>query len=474
MGWRSVVVAGMGLMLGGRQDVQQPEPPPAFTDAERQAVVAFWNAPGRIEYDLPPQAATSGPWRVNLTVEGSKWLWAYNRMIAPGKLPPSQDPKAQNDRQAAWEAWIQAKVDYDRYLAAIDAERNNLSETGKTFGLVPDPAPAQPGPQPQELTDRLGPAPRFAEAVRPVQATVRFDDGTVLKLANHTPMRARYAYYRFPQGVMSGGTSVRTMPGSELDALFRRAGIPPKVQRVMQAVSLLEGGFDSINTYDTGYVSVGFIQFACLSSGAGSLGSMLLRYKTDSPEDFQKDFRAFGIDVLPDGRLAVVHPADGTEKRGLEAAMAIIEHPGLIAVFQRAGQRSDPYRIAQVRTAMAMFYPEDDVLSVPIGDRVETVRVGDIVRTEAGLATLMDRKVNTGKLDPLPQVLAQLAEEYGLESLREAADLEREIVAAMRYRRDYLASADLGQPEPPSRHKKSRSGQPPASRHKSPRKPAKR
>ncbi|MEJ5171045.1 MAG: hypothetical protein WHU10_08660, partial [Fimbriimonadales bacterium] len=353
-------------------------------------------------------------------------------------------------------------------------ERNNLAETGRTFALVPSTPPAQPGPQPATLLEKLGPAPKFAEAVRPVMATVRFDDGSELKLANHTPMRARYAYYRFPQGVMSAGTSVRTMPRPELDRLFQRAGISPKVQRVMQAVSLLEGGFDSINTYDTGYVSVGFIQFACLSGGAGSLGSMLLRYKTDSPDDFQRDFRAYGIDVLPDGRLAVVHPGEGTEKRGPEAAQAIIDHPGLIAVFQRAGQKSEPYRIAQVRTAMAMFYPEDDLVTVPLGDRVETVRVGDIVRTEAGLATLMDRKVNTGKLDPLPQVLAQLAKEYGLESLRDATDLEREIVAAMRYRRDYLASTELGQPEPPSRHKKSRSNQQPASRHKSPRKPTKR
>ncbi|MCX7800810.1 MAG: hypothetical protein N2109_10765 [Fimbriimonadales bacterium] len=474
MGWRTPALLGVGLMLGGSQNPLQPEPPPAFTDAERIAVLSFWSAPGRIEYRLPPQAETSGPWRVNLTVEGSRWLLAYNRLIAPGKLPPSQDPKAQTDRQAVWEAWVQSKVDHDRHLAAQDAERNNLAETGRTFGLVPPAAPPAPGPQPQELLDQLGPAPRLAEAVRPVQATVRFDDGTVLTYTNHTPMRARYAYYRFPQGVMSAGTSVRTLPRQDLETLFRKAGLQPKVQRVMQAVSLLEGGFDSVNTYDTGFVSVGFIQFACLSSGAGSLGAMLLRHKTENPADFQRDFRAFGIDVLPDGRLAVVRPSDGAERRGADAAQAIIDHPGLIAVFQRAGQRSEAYRMAQIRTAMAMFYPEDDVVEVPVGDRTERVRVGDIVRTEAGLATLMDRKVNTGKLDPLPQVLAQIVQDYGLRSLQEAADLEREIVARMRYRKDYLAIADLGQPDPPARHRKVRGNQAPPSRHQSPRQPNRR
>jgi hypothetical protein len=73
-----------------------PPPPPLFTDAERTALVAFWNAPGRQEITALPDAAKTGPWQVRLTPEGSTWLLGYQRAIrGSGKsIPPSQDARA--------------------------------------------------------------------------------------------------------------------------------------------------------------------------------------------------------------------------------------------------------------------------------------------------------------------------------------------------------------------------------------------
>ena len=108
----------------------------------------------------------------------------------------------------------------------------------------------------------------------------------------------------------------------------------------MRAVSILEGGFDSVNTYDTGYVSVGFIQFASLKEGGGSLGAVLKNFKAADPLAFASDFHRFGVDVDETGHLVVVDPTSGAVATGAEANARIIEDKRLIAVFGRAGARA--------------------------------------------------------------------------------------------------------------------------------------
>jgi hypothetical protein len=87
-----------------------------------------------------------------------------------------------------------------------------------------------------------------------------------------------------------------------------------------------------------------------------------------------------------------------------------------------------------------------DVVSVTIDGQVITATVGDIVRSEAGLATLMDRKVNRGNLEELNATLAKCAAAIKPRSIADLAAYEREIVDAMFYRRDYLADPTLTQP----------------------------
>lgn len=81
-----------------------------------------------------------------------------------------------------------------------------------------------------------------------------------------------------------------------------------------------------------------------------------------------------------------------------------------------------------------------------LGGQQVTDRVCDLVRSEAGLAILMDRKVNTGKLDPLPYVLGQIGNETGCHTVSDLAAHERDVILACRYRRDYTQDPDLSQP----------------------------
>lgn len=239
---------------------------------------------------------------------------------------------------------------------------------------------------------------------------------------------------------------MKAVAADRLQHLFRLAGVSDSEARVMRSVSMLEGGFDSINTYDTGFVSVGFIQFACLREGSGSLGAMLASYKANDGDQYQKDFRDFGIDVTSTGALAVIDPTTGSEIYGAEAAQRIIEDKRLIAVFQRAGQKSDPYVAAQIRAAKQMFYPADDAVTVTVDGETLAGKVSDVIKSEAGMATLMDRKVNTGGLGQFSAVINDVAAQVRPKSMADLAKFEMEIVAQMKYRKDYLADSGLSQP----------------------------
>jgi hypothetical protein len=436
-------IALTGIVFASAQNPQSP----AFTDVDRERAKAFWSADDR--YHSVPAAKQE----VRLTVAGSQWLFKYGHIKGSGKLVPTVDAKPAGASQA-WEDWINAKVAFDRAQAL--AEIGDSGDGADKQGDAPDP-----GPCPDDLVALIGAPPLFSEACTPQTYSIRFDDVT-LNYSDHVKVRPRYAYYRFAEGVEDGGIAMRSISPDRIDHLFRLAGVEPKTANVMKAVSALEGGFESVNTYDTGYVSVGFIQFASLKAGAGSLGAMMLRYKTADPTDFDRDFRQFGIDVTPTGQLAVLDPTSGQEFQGPDANSKIIADKRLTAVFGHAGSRSDAFIAAQIGAAKDQFYPDSDTVLVNLGGQAQVVKVGDLIASEAGLATLMDRKVNTGHLDPLAAVVQRVADAHSVTALVDLVQYEAEIIQQLKYRRDYLADNTLSQPgasnAAPSRHGTRRGG----------------
>ncbi|MGV3617646.1 MAG: hypothetical protein ACO1SV_20160 [Fimbriimonas sp.] len=421
--------------------------PSVFTPQERDAVLKFWSRPDRYTVGLPGDVTEKGAWQVRLTVAGSTWLWNYQK---GKKILPLAAPVPQTEEQKAWEAWVTARIARDRWEAWRTAQDENERQLGvRVPGVdktIPETEPADPGPIPEGLKASVGEPPRFAEACVPMEHRIAFDDQAITYRDRHRPGSPRYAYFRFDQGVGDAGVQVKTMPADRLDRLFKMAGINEAEARVMRAVSLLEGGFDSVNTYDTGFVSIGFIQFACLREGGGSLGAMLRQYKQENPEQYRKDFRVYGIDVTEDAKLAALDLASGEERIGAAAAAEIIEDKRLIAVFQRAGRVSEPFVAAQIKAAKAMYLPASDPLSVTVDGRTISGKVSDVIRSEAGMAVLMDRKVNTGKVDPLQNVVSGLALALKVNSLADLAPYERIIIEACRYRKDYLTDLALSQP----------------------------
>lgn len=450
------MTAGMaGLIVFVAIQAQPPmqptnSPVPLFTPEESAHLVTYWADPDRYKKGLPEDAMQKGIWQVRLTVAGSQWLWNYNkkRNLNPA---PTQVAQPQTPQQVEWEKWVVAKLARDRWEAWQSARRQNHevlnSEVPSADKTIPAAEPDLPGPMPLDLFALVGDAPKFAEAVIPMQHTITFSDVTLKYRDNVRTSSPRYAYYRFERGVNSEGEPVGKMSSDKLDTVFEEARLGEKEMHVMRAVSALEGGFDSINTYDTGFVSVGFIQFACLKDGAGSFGGMLKQYKADDPRHFNLDFHRFGIDVSDAGVLDVVDPSTGAELTGAPAAAKIVEDPRLVAVFQRAGLKSEAFIVAQIRAAKSMFWPEDDAISLTLSDgSTVSGKVSDFIKSEAGLATVMDRKVNTGRCDALLAVLNELAASMRPSSLGDFAPYEQLIVRKLKYRKDFLADEALSQP----------------------------
>lgn len=410
-----------------------------FSDLERAAVASFWAEPGRYETRPAGEVKGQGNWCARATAAGSVWLRELYRLRTDGKVVPTRMPEAATEQQKKWDAWVEARAQLDKWLAEAEAAAKNGQPTPTRQ------QPSDPGPAPDDLLEALPVPPPFYAAVQPFAHTITFEDDRVSYEDNVT-VPHKYAYYRNENGVRSGGIRIGERAAPFVDRVLGRAGINETERKVFTAVSLLEGGFDSVNTYDTGFVSVGFIQFASLTGGAGSLGAVLLKMKTDAPEDFQSHFRRFGVDVTDSGALVVVDPSLAVEFVGPDANQRIIADKRLIAVFQRAGRLSEAFCVAQLATAKQLYYPAEDEVRAEVDGKVLSAKVKDLFKSEAGLATLMDRKVNTGRLEPLGEYLADLVRQTGITDLKEASKYEWALVRAMVYRENYLDLAALTQP----------------------------
>lgn len=394
-----------------------------WTELEKDQILDYWSQPNRLV------TGSTGKPGVRLTVEGSKWLWEYNRRRGKGKTPPGQVPPFSSEQEKAWEAWIDAKVAYDRWKV-------NPNRSGET----PDP-----GPAPADLVSLADKPPVFAEWVTPGKYQVSID-GSSYSYEDNLDMRPRFAYYRFKNGVRSFGTKLGALPATELNSILGDAGVNESEARVFRSVSLLEGGFDSINTYDTGFISVGFIQFAALAEGGHSLGQSLLQYKMDDPIGFQKDFHRLGVEVDAKGVLVALNLGNRKEDSGAKANDTIIGDKRLTAVFQRAGLGKG-YRVAQVKTAKRMYWPANEKWTIkkPDGTTVSGT-VAEVILSEAGMSVFLDRKVNTGNIGGLSSVLQMIADEeqdYCLDALKK---YEKLVLACLWYRHNSLIDPSLSQP----------------------------
>lgn len=410
----------------------------AFNSTEIKQILAYWQDPDRhVQTDLHPDA----PNQPLQSAKGAKWLYEYYKKREPGvRLSPKGNPAPKTQRHSQWDQWIAKIYQEDRERAQSVSQ--SLNDIEKGFFGPPIPELPRQTSTPADLKALAGDPPSFFDVEKPQSHLIRFTDTTV-SLSDGPSIRDGYPFLRNTLGVANVGTPVSD---ANLNALTYAAGLDGTIGKVMQAVSNLEGGFDSVNTYDTGLISVGFIQFACLENGSGALGRLLQSYKTRQPATFQTDFRQFGIDVTAFGHLVAIHPETGEELVGARAAETIAADKRLTAVFQRAGKNSRPYQIEQLRMAQRLFDPRFQKFTATINGQSFNIFVNDVIRSEAGLATIMDRLINTGSIGDLANAVTALATETGAKTISDVARYEDVLIGNLSYRRDFTKVATLNRP----------------------------
>ncbi len=420
-----LIAMGIGL-------APQEVPADVFSHAEELAVIQRWAEPNRLRVeDANPQA----PHKAAYSPAASAWFLAFYKRrnpyqaVLPNRLP---EPTGQRDR--AWDAWIDKQYVSDKVWAGeVAAGINSGVETHRERPVFEVPS---------DLGSLVGAPPAFFEVVRPKRWSVNLP-GFVGAYTESVEVPEKFPYYRSNQGVKSAGSPTSDAMVSNL---LRMANVRQALRWAVQAVSSLEGSFGSVNTYDSGSVSVGWLQFAALPSGRGSLANVLARTKRKDRSGFQTYFRDWGIDVTDSGVLTVFDPTSNSERTGSDAVKAIVSDKRLVAVLQRAGSSYLQFQREQVACLADDYDPGKRTFTVQTKFGPMSGRVGDVIKSEAGLATLLDRLVNRGNIEPFSRVVADVMAEHGLRTISEVAKFEFLVVDKLSYRQTFLASARLAQP----------------------------
>ena len=175
---------------------------------------------------------------------------------------------------------------------------------------------------------------------------------------------------------------------AELEERLERLGDPTDPARALATISSFEGGFDTLQTFDRGKLSWGFIQF----TANGGLPALLAHLKQAEPATFAECFAAAGLDVDSGGRVTL---SEGDRLlTGRAASNRLHDEPSLWRCFLLASEH-DRVRDAQVHIAYERFYHHPLQALIPLGDG--GVQLGELfAEDEYGRGVVCDRSISTG------------------------------------------------------------------------------
>lgn len=200
----------------------------------------------------------------------------------------------------------------------------------------------------------------------------------------------------YPQGIMYAGQSHIELSVGTIQAV----GLTPQQARALQYVSMHEGSFDAINSYDKAIFSYGFIQFTGALAVGASLNRVLQSMEANAPTAFQNIFRRVGIDTEGVGKNAVVTVLDenGNKRSGDDAWLYIQRNLPLYGAFVQAGFEPSLVR-EQLRMANDLYVQPalNFKLDVTIGGiRLTVPRLSDILTSEAAMTIVIALAINQG------------------------------------------------------------------------------
>lgn len=245
------------------------------------------------------------------------------------------------------------------------------------------------------------------------------------------------AYATITASGLEGSAKLASAGGPTVAELLEKdTTLNQSTKDILKIISEFEGNFSSINTWDIADVTYGMVQWTTGASGKGDLIEALKIVKADEPAAFETRLRRYGIDVDNDG-IVLTRP-DGTVLHGLAAAKAVQANAKLSAVLSASG--ADPkIQVAQLKASYELEVRKPLASSVKVAcvDGKKTVKVADIVTSEAGVGALANQTVHGGY--PSGKVVAAFNAAAAAAKAKKAdgvagwsADAEQRLIEALR------------------------------------------
>ncbi len=247
-------------------------------------------------------------------------------------------------------------------------------------------------------------------------------------------------YKQYDNGISYIGQAMPQLPIS----MYQSVGLTEAQAKALRYVSMHEGKFDAINSYDKAIFSFGFIQF---TGTGGSLGVLLAFYKQNCPELFQKYFKSAGIDVSFNLKnnvidvkvpttVSVVNEMTGEKETGNNAWIYIKDHLSLIGPFIQSAY--EPAMVREQLRVAAMMYVTVALnlpVTVPIfGTPVAVPALSQVLSSEGAMTMLIDLCVNRGPkglANVIIPAITTIAESVNISSFAELCGINDLDVANM-------------------------------------------
>ena len=169
------------------------------------------------------------------------------------------------------------------------------------------------------------------------------------------------------------------------EQLLAKLNLDSSASRVAFAVIEGEGKSDAFLNWDNAYFSYGIFHWTLGSKkGAGELPAFLKKYKEEEPEDFQKYFGTYGLDVSSDTRGFYGYLTLNGRKINSPALKEQFRNPIWGYRFWKAGQEPNmmAVQIDHAIYRLRSFYW--------VANKVHGRSVADIITSEYGVALILD------------------------------------------------------------------------------------
>jgi len=186
------------------------------------------------------------------------------------------------------------------------------------------------------------------------------------------------------------------------------ATISKSVRNVVAAMSSVEGGLESVNSYDNAHLSFGAFQWTAGSEGdPGELAVLLSRFKGRDPAAFQECFGVYGLDanVEDEGATTGLISLNGTVLKTSDQKDVL---RGIVWAYRfwRAGHHQS------LRTCQFLLAASRIDRFANIGVEGEPLR--EWMSSELGIALILDEHVN--RPGHVPRTLRDAIDSLGARS----------------------------------------------------------